>query len=333
MTAEIKSFLKHAQRRGEQPIAQLYRVEAALIQAGFHLDITHGSTDEGDPWVVFCRPENGAVIAHVAVIGGEMVADSPAFTGPVRMRNVSELIARLVNRLRAGSFHRGDFLSDQFVLLAGIVALATLHLTDAGADWRPLAPETFADLGDHIAAVPAEMIARAALSVEHAIHTAFVAPDDTIQVAELLQESSGTSLPVETPDTRPHPHAAEFKLPGDMPQSAAALELQAVAKAHEAQATGELAFAFPAPTLSNDPEFGSAPAWKPKEAGLNTLDPREMLAYIVSHHETAVSMTGGNVTLYAEGLKSEDYHLQFADGSSLSIVGVSVLPVEHGAPM
>lgn len=330
MTAEIKPFFTNARRRGEQPIAQLYRVEAALIQAGFHLDITHGSTDEGDPWVVFCRPENGAVIAHVAVIDGDVVADSPAFTQPVKMRNVSELIARLVNRLRAGSFHRGDFLSDQFVLLAGIVALATLHLTDAGADWRPLAPETFADLGDHIAAVPAEMIAKAALSVEQAIHTAFVAPDDTIQVAELVQDHGGASVPLETHN---QPHAADHALPADMPQSIASLELQAVVKIHDAQAADELAMAFPKPAASNNLVFEAAPAWKPKTADLNTVDPREVLNYIVSNHETSVSMVGGNITIYAEGLHEKDYRLEFADGSSISIVGVAVLDAVHGAPM
>ena len=61
-----------------QDIAELYRVEACLVQAGLRIDTERGVADEGDPWFVFCHRESGEVIAHFARIDGQYVIASPA---------------------------------------------------------------------------------------------------------------------------------------------------------------------------------------------------------------------------------------------------------------
>lgn len=61
-----------------QDIAELYRVEASLVQAGLRIDTERGLADEGDPWFVFCHSDSGEVIAHFARIDGQYVIASPA---------------------------------------------------------------------------------------------------------------------------------------------------------------------------------------------------------------------------------------------------------------
>ena len=63
-----------SERRGgwsNQDLAELYRIEAALVQAGIPIDTELGETDEGDPWFAFCRADTGDVLVHVAIIDGE----------------------------------------------------------------------------------------------------------------------------------------------------------------------------------------------------------------------------------------------------------------------
>ncbi len=58
MTAKVLPFLR---RRAElrdwsaQELAEFYRVESVLIQAGLRVTSARGLTDEGEPWFVFCR--------------------------------------------------------------------------------------------------------------------------------------------------------------------------------------------------------------------------------------------------------------------------------------
>ena len=57
-----------------------------LKQAGLNTEVDSGITDEGDPWFVFLRPENGEVVAHFAHIDGLFIAVSSinqkVFKGP-----------------------------------------------------------------------------------------------------------------------------------------------------------------------------------------------------------------------------------------------------------
>jgi collagen type I/II/III/V/XI/XXIV/XXVII alpha len=65
MAATVLSFAPRVlEQRGwtNEELAELYRVEHALAQAGIVVETDHGVTDEGDPWFVFCRP-GGEVIS------------------------------------------------------------------------------------------------------------------------------------------------------------------------------------------------------------------------------------------------------------------------------
>ncbi|WP_299439970.1 hypothetical protein [uncultured Rhodospira sp.] len=57
-----------------QERAELTRVVNLLGQAGLPVETDSGLTDEGDPWMVFVRPDTGDVIAHFARIDGRFVA-------------------------------------------------------------------------------------------------------------------------------------------------------------------------------------------------------------------------------------------------------------------
>ena len=50
-------------------LAELYRVEHSLRQAGIAAETDRGCADEGDPWFVFCHPD-GQVVVHIARIDG-----------------------------------------------------------------------------------------------------------------------------------------------------------------------------------------------------------------------------------------------------------------------
>src|SRR5262249_14740433 len=79
-------------------IAEFYRVEAALLQAGLRIDTERGLSDDGDPWFVFCRHDDGEVIMHIARIDGEYVLVSPCYDGVARGRDISSMVRDLVSR-------------------------------------------------------------------------------------------------------------------------------------------------------------------------------------------------------------------------------------------
>lgn len=74
-----------------QEMADLYRVEALLVQAGVKIDTARGVTDENDPWFVFCRPD-GEVFVHLARIDGQYLLDSPGMGAPVYGDDFASLI-------------------------------------------------------------------------------------------------------------------------------------------------------------------------------------------------------------------------------------------------
>lgn len=77
-------------------LAQFFRVESALRQAGIFVDTDRGVTDEGDPWFVYCRQDSGDVFLHVARFDGFYVAVSPSMATPLWRRKFSELLDELV---------------------------------------------------------------------------------------------------------------------------------------------------------------------------------------------------------------------------------------------
>jgi hypothetical protein len=59
-------------------LAQLYRVESALVQLNIALETDRGLTDEGDPWFVFSR--DGSVIVHISRFDGRYHLHAIAFS-------------------------------------------------------------------------------------------------------------------------------------------------------------------------------------------------------------------------------------------------------------
>ena len=78
----VVSFFRPRKARfgdwSQSELAQFYRVDAALTQAGLALEQERGVSDEGDPWLAFCHSETGEVFAHFARIGHLYVVESAA---------------------------------------------------------------------------------------------------------------------------------------------------------------------------------------------------------------------------------------------------------------
>src|SRR5262245_42564438 len=120
-------------------IAEVYRVDAALLQAGLRIDTARGRSDDGDPWFVFCRHDDGEVIIHIARIDGEYVLVSPCYDGVARGRDISSMVRDLVSRhpLVHVPHHKSKAGSNVFphtaVLLIAVVATAVFKHGQAKA--------------------------------------------------------------------------------------------------------------------------------------------------------------------------------------------------------
>ena len=84
----------------QQELADLYRVEALLTQANMRVETDRGTTDEGEPWFVFCRPD-GEIFVHLCRIGGEYLLDSPGLDAPLRGSDFAGLIDQFVRSVAA----------------------------------------------------------------------------------------------------------------------------------------------------------------------------------------------------------------------------------------
>lgn len=145
MSTVIPFFRPASARQGnwsQQELAEFYRVEAALLRAGFSIASEHGLSDEGEPWFVFCRPDGDAII-HFAKIDGSYLIASEALDRPVRgtdFRTLIDQIARLHPHLlpipAAGT--ATTLVVHPAALLAALVAAAALILSSEDAHAGPL---------------------------------------------------------------------------------------------------------------------------------------------------------------------------------------------------
>ncbi|WP_293677597.1 hypothetical protein [uncultured Phenylobacterium sp.] len=101
MVAQVVSFFSRVRATpdwSQQELAEFYRVEAALIQAGIQVETDRGLSDEGDPWFVFCRAEDGEVVIHFARFDGQYVIAGPAYEGIARGHDFGALTRDLISR-------------------------------------------------------------------------------------------------------------------------------------------------------------------------------------------------------------------------------------------
>ena len=120
-------------------VAEFYRVESALIQAGLKIDTERGISDEGDPWFAFCRPDDGEVIVHIARIGGLYVLAGPSYEGVSTGRDIATLVRDLVGRHPLiqtrgnNSRHGSNIFLHPAALLIAVVATAFFKSAEARA--------------------------------------------------------------------------------------------------------------------------------------------------------------------------------------------------------
>ncbi len=94
-----KSAPKHGQRYWDnQDIADFYRAVDILKRAGLDIEVDSGVTDEGEPWFVFVRSEDGEVLAHFAQIDGRFVAVSSMKHEVYKGSCIREIVDKMLDR-------------------------------------------------------------------------------------------------------------------------------------------------------------------------------------------------------------------------------------------
>jgi hypothetical protein len=136
--ANVLAFLSGHCRRdwSQHELAEFYRVERALIQAGLRVSTDRGLSDEGDPWFVFCRADDGEVVVHFARIDGRYVVGGPAYEGTVCGADIRSIATDLVGRhplMQRRLPQDNNVILHPAALLVAIVAVALLKSSEAQA--------------------------------------------------------------------------------------------------------------------------------------------------------------------------------------------------------
>lgn len=183
MAAQLLSFFRPApQTRGDwsnQELAEFYRVESALIQAGISVETDRGCTDEGDPWFVFCRTSDLEVIVHFARVDGLYVIAAQHLPHVLRGTDFRKLLNEVASRnpslMPVPPQAKGKILLHPAALLAAVVA--TLFIN--GSSSEAVAAEM--DAGEALALVEQDgsinLVADASLQDDSWLHrkTAMIA--------------------------------------------------------------------------------------------------------------------------------------------------------------
>lgn len=98
LTAKQLDYSEASTDWTNQELAELYRVEAILLQSNVKISSARGLSDQGDPWFAFCR-EDGEVFVHIARITGCYLLDSPRLSAPLTGNSFRELVERFVKNL------------------------------------------------------------------------------------------------------------------------------------------------------------------------------------------------------------------------------------------
>jgi len=140
MAAQILSFFQRAPEAtrdwSQQEVAEFYRVESALVQAGVQLESDRGLSDEGDPWFIFCRADSGEVFMHFARIDGLYVVDGAAFDVPARGPDFAALVRQLIGQYplaKARQRTENNIFVHPAALLIALVGAAFFHTNEAKA--------------------------------------------------------------------------------------------------------------------------------------------------------------------------------------------------------
>ena len=112
-----------------EELAELYRVEHSLFQAGLAVETECGVSDEGDPWFVFCHGD-GHVIVHAARIDGLYHLHCATLPAPLTGRSFGAIAKTFVEKLaktqKAGP--SGRVVAHPSALLSLLVAASVLSV-------------------------------------------------------------------------------------------------------------------------------------------------------------------------------------------------------------
>ena len=141
MSSKVVSLSRLFRRNWDwssQELAEFYRVETALLQAGLRIDTERGVSEGGDPWFVFCR-QDGEVIVHIARIDGEYILAGSSYEGIARGSDIGTLVRNLIARHPlvqmpgAKGAHGSNVYLHPAALLVAIVATAFFKTSEARA--------------------------------------------------------------------------------------------------------------------------------------------------------------------------------------------------------
>ena len=128
---------KQPQGWSTQEIAEFYRIADIMARAGLRVEIDQGVTDEGEPWLVFVRPETDDVVAHFARIDGFFVSVSSLTQDIYRGRDMRSVINQMLERhpLMVPRSGQGGalFLHPSVVLTAFVAAAFVMAIDEARA--------------------------------------------------------------------------------------------------------------------------------------------------------------------------------------------------------
>jgi len=153
------SFAQNRSKRdwSNQDLAELYRVESALVQAGLRIDTERGVSDEGDPWFIFCHGDSGDVVAHFARIDGRYVIASPVLPKALRGSDLGAIVRTFVedNPISLPSpenGRRGNVVFHPAALLTIFVATILIMISPEEGFASGMADDETGDLNhDHVA--------------------------------------------------------------------------------------------------------------------------------------------------------------------------------------
>jgi len=101
MRGQVLAFLRPVRRQSDwtrEELAELYRIQNALVQARLMVEVDRGLTDEGDPWFVFCRPD-GDVLVNISRIDGDYYLHSSALPGQMCAKSFQDLAKAFVDQI------------------------------------------------------------------------------------------------------------------------------------------------------------------------------------------------------------------------------------------
>jgi hypothetical protein len=139
--ANIVSLFGRAKARKQDwtqaEIAEFYRIEGALIRAGIAVGSERGVTDEGDPWFVFFRADDGEVVIHLARIDGEYVLAGAAYSHVARGFDFTDLVRDLIDKhpmVRSGPKRNSNVFMHPAAMLIAIIGASFFKANEARAD-------------------------------------------------------------------------------------------------------------------------------------------------------------------------------------------------------